>query len=43
MRISDLEFFDMGEIADILFESGNDHVEYDYVATQEDIDKLIGG
>lgn len=32
----------MGDIVDILIESQNDHEEYDLVATQDDIDKLLG-
>lgn len=42
MRIADLEFFDMGDIIDLIIERGNDNCEYDYVANQKDIDKLLG-
>ena len=42
MKISDLEFFDMGDVIDIIIESQNDHAEYDLIATQEDIDKILG-
>lgn len=30
----------MGEVFDIFIENGNDQVEYDQIATQEDIDKF---
>lgn len=32
----------MGDIVDLIIEHGNDHAEYDYVANQDDIDKLLG-
>ena len=38
--ISDLDFFELGEIYDILVEHGNDGEEYVRVATQEDMDRF---
>ena len=38
--ISDLDFFDMGDIYDILAEHANDRETYARTATQEDMDKF---
>ena len=40
IRPSDLEYFDEGDIKDLLVERENDSAEYDVIATQEDFDKL---
>ena len=38
--MSDLDYLDMGMILDIMTESGNDTIEWDAVATQEDFDRF---
>jgi hypothetical protein len=38
LRLPDLDELTMGEVFDIFIENGNDQVEYDQIATQEDID-----
>jgi hypothetical protein len=38
LRLPDLDDLTMGEVFDIFIENGNDQVEYDQIATQEDID-----
>ena len=40
INISDLDFFEVGEIMDILTERGNDGVNYSRLATQEDMDRF---
>ena len=39
LRVSDLNFLEIGDVMDMLTESGNDNEEYDYIATQEDFDR----
>lgn len=38
--MKDMEDLSIGIIFDMFTEKNNDEYEYDYVATQEDIDKL---
>lgn len=38
LRLSDLDELEEGQVMDIIIESGNDSAEYDFVATQEDMD-----
>ena len=40
LSMSDLEDLDMGMIMDMFTEKGNDDVEYDKVATQEDMNRF---
>lgn len=40
LRISDLDYLNVGTIYDMMVESGNDGVEYADIATQEDFDKF---
>ena len=40
ITISDLDFFELGELYDILMEHGNDAESYDRIATQEDMDRF---
>ena len=40
IRISDLDFFELGEIYDVLIEHGNDAESYDTIASQEWMDKF---
>ena len=35
---ADLDFLEYGEILDMFIESGNDDADYDYRATQEEMD-----
>ena len=39
---SDLEEMEIGEVWDMLIEKNNDHAEYSYIATNDDIRKLAG-
>jgi hypothetical protein len=41
LRLSELEDIEVGELIDILTESGNDSYEYPRKATQEDFDKYF--
>lgn len=43
LRLSDLDELEEGQVADIIIESGNDSAEYDFVATQEDMDAFAKG
>ena len=38
----DLDDMTMGMVYDMIIERGNDHAEYKYKATQDDINKLFG-
>ena len=40
INISDLDFFELGEIYDLLIEHSNDGESYDRIATQEDMDRF---
>ena len=40
LRIADLHELSMGLVRDLFVESGNDHYDYPYIATQDDIDRL---
>ena len=40
LRVSDLFFLDVGDVMDMLTESGNDQEQWDYIATQEDFDRF---
>ena len=40
IRISDLDFFELGDIMDILVEHGNDGEHYDRLMTQEEMDRF---
>lgn len=40
INISDLHFFEIGEITDLLIEKRNDGEKYDRIATQEEMDKF---
>lgn len=40
LSMTDLELLDMGMILDMMTERSNDDVEYDTLATQEDMDKF---
>ncbi len=39
----DLDDMTMGMVYDMLIEQGNDHEQYNYKATQDDINKFFGG
>ena len=39
LRVSDLFFLEIGDVMDMLTESGNDQEKYAYIATQEDFDR----
>lgn len=43
LRLSDLDDLEEGQVLDIIIESGNDSAEYDYEATQEDMDAFAKG
>lgn len=43
LRLSDLDDLEEGQVLDIIIESGNDSAEYDYEATQEDMDRFAAG
>lgn len=38
--VIDLEIIELGLVLDCLTELANDQFEYDYIATQDDIDRL---
>ena len=40
LRVADLFFLEVGEVMDLLIESGNDQEQWDYIATQEDFDRF---
>ena len=40
IKISDLHFFEIGEITDLLIEKRNDGEEYNRIATQEEMDRF---
>lgn len=40
LSISDLYELSIGMVQDVFIESANDHYEYAYIATQEDMDRL---
>lgn len=40
ISISDLDFFEIGDILDILTERANDGEQYAKIATQEDFDRF---
>lgn len=39
LRVSDLHLLEIGDVMDMLTESGNDGETYAYLATQEDFDR----
>jgi hypothetical protein len=40
IHISDLDFFEVGEVLDILIEYSNDHADYNVLADQDYIDNF---
>ena len=40
VSICDLQFISYGLVQDMIIEANNDNYEYDYIATQADIDNL---
>lgn len=40
LHVADLQELSIGLVYDLIVESANDHYEYPYIATQEDIDRL---
>ncbi|MCQ2369392.1 MAG: hypothetical protein MJ007_02815 [Paludibacteraceae bacterium] len=42
IKFEELDYFTVGEIYDLITESGNDREEWDRKATQEDIKALFG-
>lgn len=42
IKLKELDYFTVGEIYDLLTESGNDRVEWDKKATQADIKEFFG-
>ena len=40
LRPSDLCYLDEGMVTDMMIERGNDHEQYQYVATQDDFDRF---
>ena len=40
LHVADLKALSIGLIHDLFIESENDHYDYPYIATQEDIDRL---
>lgn len=43
LRITDFEFFEVGDIFDLLTESSNDSYDYPKKGTEEDFKALFGG
>lgn len=43
LGIHDPDSYTMGMVYDMLTESANDQEKYNYVATQEDINRFFGG
>ena len=41
LTIQELEYITVGDVLDMLIERGNDNEEWEYKATQEDIDRLM--
>jgi len=41
LSLEELCYLTIGEIVDMCIEQGNDHEEWEYKPTQEDIDKLM--
>lgn len=41
LKLSDLDYLEYGEVADIIIEAANDNAHYDRLATQDDIDNLF--
>lgn len=42
LSFEELSILTIGDVIDMLAEQANDHVEWDYVATQDDIKKFFG-
>jgi len=42
LNLEELNLITIGDVMDMLTEQNNDHAQYDYEATQEDIDKFFG-
>jgi len=40
LSMADLDLLTIGTVYDMIIERSNDDCEYDYIATQEDIDRL---
>lgn len=40
LRLTDLDFLEYGEVMDLIIERSNDDATYNYVATQEDMDRF---
>lgn len=40
LSLADLVMLDYSEVIDMMIESGNDHAEWQQVATQEDFDRF---
>ena len=40
LRLSDLDMLDYGFVLDMFTERANDEEKYDYIATQEDMDRF---
>ena len=38
ISITELDYLEYGEILDMFIEASNDHADYDYKATQDDMD-----
>lgn len=43
LRLSELDELNEGDVLDIIIEAANDSAEYDYEATQEDMDRFAAG
>lgn len=41
LSISDLHYLSIGMVVDMITEKANDKEEYPYIATQEDIDRML--
>ena len=40
LSVADLSLMDYGFVVDMMIEAGNDHEEYDYIATKEDYERF---
>lgn len=43
IKVNDLEYYEVGDIFDMIIERSNDHEEYPQQATDSDIKRLFGG
>lgn len=41
LSFDEIDMLTMGDVLDMMIEQGNDYEEWDYLPTQEDIDRLM--